>query len=142
MKIKASVYLLFCGILLMGTACSEDEMMDPTTEEYPKTVNLKFEVLYVGGPDQPTLDITTTINNTDEGTTTNVLPYSETFAQTTVEKNTYLKLNIQDIGSCDYGYVCNFSTALRILVDEELVKADTFAIDDSQRAAFIDYTFE
>ena len=127
--------LLFSGAVLLCCACTSDDNL----AEYPKTVNVKFEMTIVGGADAI---ITTTINNAAETEDIDGFPYSRTYTQQTVEKGTYLKMEAEDNTPCASGVNCDYTAELSISVDNEVVKTEMFSMDGSIQVAIIDYTFQ
>ncbi len=129
-----SVLFAFC-IVISAFSCSSDDEMG---SEYPKVVNVKFEVTTSSNVFG---NVTTTINNESESDVTSSFPYSKAVTQLEVEQGTYLKLTFEDESLCPNGNNCDFDTELSILVDDVIVQSDMFRIMQGQSVVRIDYTF-
>lgn len=131
--------LLACSILFFS-ACSSDD------DKYPKTVNIKFEVTTSNNPEA---EIKTTINNDSEFEEIESFPYSRAYTQQEVNIGTYLKLTLNDMSDCatvgdptDPNPInCDFTADLSILVDNEIVKTESFELTSDVGLVFIEYTF-
>lgn len=132
--------ILFAWSLLLLSACSSDD-------EYPKTVNIKFEINTSNNPEG---EITTTINNTSEVEEIESFPYSRAYTQQEVTAGTYLKLTLDDNSDCPSiidptnptSNNCDFTAELSILVDNEVVQTTSFELNADVGLVFIEYTFE
>jgi len=129
---KTNYYLTIGLILLTFFSCKSDD--DSNQSEYPKTVNIKFEVVSdasLGG------DFTTVIDN-DSQDHFSGFPFSFSSTQQEVNIGTYLKLIYsQNISPFD-----EHNAELRILVNNELVVSETFFITEDNNSGFIEYTFQ
>jgi len=124
------ISLLLLSVFVISS-CSKDD-----NSEYPKTVNIKFEITTSSNP---YATVTTTINNTSEIEEIENFPFSRAYTQQEVNVGTYLKLTFEDGDNpCQDGDDCSYAAELVILVDEEIVKKESF---DDVTVAFIDYTF-
>ncbi len=129
--------IAFTGISLLS--CSDE---DPIIEEYPKTVNIKFEITTTRNT---AAIIDRTFNNDTQTDEVEDLPYSFTYAQQEVNRGSYFKLNYKENG--DYpsepgsSSWTDYDATLKILVDDEVVKNETFMIQIGTGIVEVDYTF-
>ncbi len=127
-----------CLSTLSLISCSKSD------SEYPKTVNIKYEITTTRNTEAT---ITRTVNNDIQTEIVESLPYSFTYAQEKVEKGTYLKLTFLESGQYEAGQNgsswTDYEATLNILVDEELVKSETFpVIEFESKVELVEYTFE
>jgi len=132
----ASVFFFLVALI----ACNPDD----ETGEYPKTVNIKFEVNTTLNRD---CIIKTTINNDTEEEFIFNLPYSRTYAQEEVVNGTYTKITFEDnddiLGTPDGGSSWeDYEAELKISVDNEVVKSETVTVTEDIGVILLDYTFE
>ncbi len=142
MNFKALLSFLFTASILLFTACKSDD-------EYPKTVNIKFEISTSNNPEA---EITTTINNNSEIEEIESFPYSRAYTQQEVTAGTYLKLTLDDRSDCatiedptdpnPNPTNCDFRADLSILIDNEVVKTGSFELNSDVNLVLIDYTFD
>lgn len=136
-------FLILVSILVvLLPSCSPDEN-DPNVNEYPKLENLKFDVITSRNTDAI---ISRTLNNDTEIDTIESLPYSYTYVEEEVNQNTYLKLVYAENGVYVAGEgISNwtdYTTELKILVGNEVVKSEMFTVEEGGGNVQIDYTFE
>ena len=75
-----------CCLVLMGCLIQSSCASDDSNPEYPKTVNIKFEVTTTRNSEAI---ITLTLNNQTETVVVESLPFSNTYAQTSVDAGTF-----------------------------------------------------
>jgi len=135
---KKLVLFVFFLSTLCFISCSKND------SEYPKSVNIKYEITTTRNT---TAMISRTVNNETIDETIENLPYSFTYAQESVDEGTYLKLTFLEYGDYEVGQNgstwTDYEATLSILVDEEVVKTQTFPmIEFESKLEQIDYTFE
>lgn len=127
--------LLLCLTLL---SCNSDDDScncndDENNTEYPKIVNIKYEVLANTGN---LLQVINTTLNNDNQEHIAVMPFIFSYTQQEVNVGTYVKLAFLT-QTFDED-----SLELRILVDNEVVASQVFNITTQNQAGFIEYTFQ
>lgn len=138
---KIFFLLLVAAISLQSCKSDDDEQLQEN--QYPKTVNIKYEL---------TSTVATAgyihefINNENFNTNSYYdgvnLVYSHTVAQKVVNKGTYLKLRYRDsFGGDGQGEAPNYQITLKMYVNEKVVKEKTYTITSYGTEIFIDYTF-
>lgn len=128
--------------LSLNSCSSNDD--SSSRNEYPKTVNIKFEITTSRNSQAI---ISTTLNNNTETENVDNLPFSKTLAQTQVNVGTYLKLTYIENGliivTPDGTNWTDYSAELKIYVNNVVVKTQTFSMTESDNTVKeINYTFE
>ncbi|MEH1007049.1 hypothetical protein [Winogradskyella sp. ECml5-4] len=141
---KKILLLVFVISSLTFNSCSSDDNSS-NGSEYPKTVNIKFEVIASRNSEAI---INRTINNDTQIDNADNLPYTFSYTQTEVNNGTYLKMTYLENGN----YTAttgggtswtDYTAELNIYVDNLIVKTQTFNITASDFGVKeIDYTFE
>ena len=134
---KKIVFILLALPLFALNSCKSDD----ASNAYPKTVNIKYEVITTNGN---VGYINRTINNATVEEFP-VFPYSFTYAQEVVELGTYLKLTYTG----DNGVVVepnpmptpSYEVELKISVDNEVVASETATVTPNTGQVILDYTF-
>jgi len=131
---KLNNFLVMGLILFTFFSCKSDD--DSTSQsEYPKTVNIKFEVL--SETNAGVLTITTTIDN-DSQEHLGSFPFSFAATQQEATIGTYIKLTYYN----GNGPLEEHEAELRIYVNDEIVSSETFSVSESNNLVFIEYTFQ
>ncbi|HPF12379.1 MAG TPA: hypothetical protein PLP62_13055 [Flavobacteriaceae bacterium] len=133
-----------CCLVLMGCLIQSSCASDDSNPEYPKTVNIKFEVTTTRNSEAI---ITLTLNNQTETVVVESLPFSNTYAQTSVDAGTFLKLTylengIYVSGTGGVNSWTDYSAQLTITVGSEVVKSQSFEVTENTGILQIDYTFQ
>ena len=127
-------------VSLFTLSCSKKD----SDSEYPKTVNIKFDVTTSRNTEAI---ISTTLNNETETENVDSLPFSITYAQTEVDEGTYLKLSYKEDGIYTSGTGgidtwTDYTAELKIYVDNQVVKTQSFEISENVGLIQVDYTFQ
>ena len=136
MKTTRILTILLLCITLFSCNSDDDSCNcndDTNNTEYPKTVNIKYEVLANTGH---FLQIINTTLNNDNQEHIEVLPFIFSYTQQEVNVGTYVKLAFVT-QSFDED-----NLELRILVDNEVVASQVFTITTQNQAGIIEYTFQ
>jgi hypothetical protein len=131
MKKLMLIYFVVSSLSIISCSSNDDSS---NGNEYPKTVNIKFEVIAnTGGNLQ---EVETSINNEkiDHLVT---LPFTYTYTQQEVNAGTYLKVQFQTLS-----FTNGENIELRILVDNQTVENNIITITQENQVGFIEYTFE
>ncbi len=134
---KKILFILMVLPLFALNSCKSDD----ASNAYPKTVNIKYEVITTNGK---VGYVNRTINN-ETIEEFPVFPYSFTYAQESVEVGTYLKLTYT--GDNEIVVEPNpmpmiYEVELKISVDNEVVASETTSVDPNTGQVILDYTFQ
>lgn len=139
---KKTLLVLFVISSFSITSCSRDNDSS-SSKEYPRTVNIKFEITTTRNSDAI---INRTMDNETKTDDLTSLPYSFTYVQQEVNEGAYLKLVYRDNGVyvvSDTGSSwTDYDAVLSISVENEVVETKTFQMTEGLGIVQIDYTFE
>lgn len=139
---KILTFAILLSSIFIASCSSDDD--NSNGNNYPQTLNIKYEITTTLNRESI---INQTLNNNTETFITSSFPYSHTYAQQEVNQGTYLKLSYQDddvvlIGTGSGSSWVDYEAELKIFVNNNIVKAETFTIEEATGTVEIDYTFE
>lgn len=139
---KILTFAIILSSIIITSCSSDDDNNDGNN--YPQTVNIKYEITTTMNRESI---VNQTLNNNTETITVSSFPYSHTYAQQEVNQGTYLRLSYQDddvvsIGTGSGSSWVDYEAELKIFVNNNIVKAETFSIEETTGTVEIDYTFE
>ena len=145
MNFNKILIAFFVTLTISIISCSSDD--ENPVNEYPKTVNIKFEITTSNNPEAT---VTTTINNDSNSEEISGFPYSQAFTQQEINIGSYLKLTLEDMSDCPVisdpqnpgTNNCDYTAELSILIDEEVIKTESFELTTGVGTVLIDYTVE